>query len=45
MYYYPYASDVGIVYYKIDENNLMGGFWSSFNTPGELIEEGIIEKF
>ena len=45
MYYYPNASDVGIVYYKIDENNLMGGFWSSFNTPGELIKEGIIEKF
>ena len=44
MYYYPNATDVGITYYKIDENNLMEGVWSSFNTPGELIKEGTTEK-
>ncbi len=44
MYYYPNATDVGITYYKIDENNLMKGVWSSFNTPGELINEGTTEK-
>tara|TARA_B100000768_G_C11274771_1_gene375336 strand:- start:84 stop:530 length:447 start_codon:yes stop_codon:yes gene_type:complete len=43
-YYYPDGSDFGIVYYKIDENNLLQGYWSSFNTPGDLIKEGTTEK-
>ena len=43
-YYYPNASDVGIIYYSINENNLLQGFWSSFNTPGDLIKEGTTEQ-
>ena len=43
-YYYPNGTDFGIVYYNIDENNLLKGFWSSFNTVGDLIKEGTTEK-
>ena len=43
-YYYPNGTDFGISYFNIDENNLLKGFWSSFNTVGDLIEEGTTEK-
>ena len=43
-YYYPNGTDFGIVYYNIGENNLLKGFWSSFNTVGDLIKEGTTEK-
>ena len=43
-YYYPNGTDFGIAYYNIDENNLLKGFWSSFNTVGDLIKEGTTEK-
>lgn len=43
-YYYPNGTDFGISHFNIDEKNLLEGFWSSFNTVGDLIEEGTTEK-
>ena len=43
-YYYPNCTDFGVAHYIFDGKNFTEGKWSSFNTPGKLIDEGTTEK-
>ena len=43
-YYYPNCTDFGVAHYIFDGKNFTNGKWSSFNTPGKLIDEGTTEK-